>query len=330
MTRPPRPIEASPQVNYAGFWLRLTAAAIDLFLLWCSVILVLTVAGLMRHSLLERRLEGPLSLALFCVLPACLVIACWQLFNATPGKMLIGARIVDATTGQAPGWLRYAGRYAAYLVSIVPAGLGLFSIGVDRQKRGWHDKLAGTVVIRSGAGAPSNPAQGEALSGKAPKWAYIGLNGVLLLLLWRVMRDDSSNAAEGIFLFFVVVFGLWLCSTAVFALAILLVKLKKNTLRTSAVSSQEDRMDVIDPASAPTESGPPVRKRGRTMFGKSILWGFIAFNCFMFLLLKNLMGHSFQGAGMITGIFAVMVFVAWGCGAAVLGLIALLTTPGND
>ncbi len=40
------------------------------------------------------------------------------------------------------------GRYLAYYVSSIPLGLGLLWVAFDRRKQGWHDKLAGTFVIR--------------------------------------------------------------------------------------------------------------------------------------------------------------------------------------
>ena len=36
-----------------------------------------------------------------------------------------------------------------YFVSIIPLCLGLIWVGLDKRKQGWHDKLAGTVVVRS-------------------------------------------------------------------------------------------------------------------------------------------------------------------------------------
>ena len=38
-------------------------------------------------------------------------------------------------------------------MSTLPLGLGLIWVGIDPKKQGWHDKLAGTVVIRRKAGA---------------------------------------------------------------------------------------------------------------------------------------------------------------------------------
>ncbi len=81
------------------------------------------------------------------VLPAVAVIAFWKLRGATPGKMAISAKVVDAGTGAAPSTGRLVVRYFAYLVSMLPLGLGFVWIGIDRRKQGFHDKIAGTVVV---------------------------------------------------------------------------------------------------------------------------------------------------------------------------------------
>jgi uncharacterized RDD family membrane protein YckC len=63
--------------------------------------------------------------------------------------MAIGARIVDAKTGGKPSTGQLIGRYLAYYVSIFPLMLGLIWVGIDARKQGWHDKLAGTLVVRA-------------------------------------------------------------------------------------------------------------------------------------------------------------------------------------
>jgi uncharacterized RDD family membrane protein YckC len=40
------------------------------------------------------------------------------------------------------------GQYFGYFVSILPLMLGFIWVGIDKKKQGFHDKLAGTVVIR--------------------------------------------------------------------------------------------------------------------------------------------------------------------------------------
>jgi uncharacterized RDD family membrane protein YckC len=81
------------------------------------------------------------------LLPALITVALWALAGATPGKFLLECRVVDARTGRRPGWLRASVRYLGYFVSLLPLGLGFFWIAWDRRKQGWHDKLAGTLVV---------------------------------------------------------------------------------------------------------------------------------------------------------------------------------------
>jgi uncharacterized RDD family membrane protein YckC len=63
--------------------------------------------------------------------------------------MLIGAEVVDAQTGAALSVRQSIGRYFGYYVSILPLLLGLAWVAFDPRKQGWHDKLAGTVVVRA-------------------------------------------------------------------------------------------------------------------------------------------------------------------------------------
>jgi uncharacterized RDD family membrane protein YckC len=65
-----------------------------------------------------------------------------------PGKILDGIKIVDAGTGDKMSVGQAIARYFAYLISTIPFGLGFIWIGIDKKKQGWHDKLAGPVVIK--------------------------------------------------------------------------------------------------------------------------------------------------------------------------------------
>ncbi len=92
--------------------------------------------------------QGPLDVVINLVLPAVLVVWLWSQMQATPGKLAMSARIVDADTGGAPSTAQLVIRYLGYFVLTIPLGLGLNWVGFDRRKQGWHDKLAKTVVIR--------------------------------------------------------------------------------------------------------------------------------------------------------------------------------------
>lgn len=82
------------------------------------------------------------------VLPAAVVIAFWVYMGATPGKMAMSARIVDADTGAPLTTTQSVIRYLGYFVSLVQFGVGYIWIAFDRRKQGWHDKMANSVVVR--------------------------------------------------------------------------------------------------------------------------------------------------------------------------------------
>ena len=72
----------------------------------------------------------------------------WLRYLGNPGKMALKLKIVDATTGEKPSPGQAVGRYFAYILATIPLCLGFIWIAFDKRKQGWHDKLAGTVVIR--------------------------------------------------------------------------------------------------------------------------------------------------------------------------------------
>lgn len=89
------------------------------------------------------------------VFPAVAVVLFWVARQATPGKMAISAKIVDAISGNAPSTGQLIGRCLAYYLSTIPIGLGFIWVAFDKRKQGWHDKLAGTVVVRKKEREPS-------------------------------------------------------------------------------------------------------------------------------------------------------------------------------
>ena len=138
------------ELEYAGFWVRIGAAMIDTILL-----MLITFPLLISHYGWEYLdpeqsgfIAGPLDVLISWVLPAIAIIVFWISKQATPGKMAVSAKIVDATSGNAPSPAQFIGRYVAYFVAVLPLGLGILWVAFDKRKQGWHDKLAGTVVVR--------------------------------------------------------------------------------------------------------------------------------------------------------------------------------------
>ena len=138
------------EVEYAGFWIRVGAALIDTLLL-AAITLPLLVSIYGRDYFGEETtfFAGPADFLISWILPAVAVIAFWLTRQATPGKMALSLRVVDARTGNTLSVGQSLGRYVGYYVSTIPLLAGLIWVAFDSKKQGWHDKLAGTVVVRS-------------------------------------------------------------------------------------------------------------------------------------------------------------------------------------
>ena len=67
----------------------------------------------------------------------------------TPGKMIFGLKVVQSTGEQMTFGIAFL-RWVGYIISGTVFYLGFVWIAFDGRKRGWHDKIAGTVVIRVG------------------------------------------------------------------------------------------------------------------------------------------------------------------------------------
>lgn len=135
-------------LEYVGFWARTGASLIDSILIGIIIFPILTAFYGQSYWDSTALIVGPMDFLVSWVFPAVAVILFWASKQATPGKMAVSAKIVDARTGNAATTGQLIGRYLAYYVSLIPLGLGYFWVGFDPRKQGWHDKLAGTVVVR--------------------------------------------------------------------------------------------------------------------------------------------------------------------------------------
>lgn len=136
-------------MEYAGFWVRVGATIIDTLLMVLIVVpaLMLIYGDQLWYS--EGYFLGFWDFMFNYILPAGAVILFWVYKSATPGKMAFRLKIVDAKTGGPVSGGRLVGRYLGYYVSAIPLLLGMIWVGFDKKKQGWHDKLAGTVVVRN-------------------------------------------------------------------------------------------------------------------------------------------------------------------------------------
>ena len=111
----------------AGFWERMGAGFLDLVLVMLSSALV-----------------GPF----FTVVAIAYFSGLWAWKGTTIGGMVLNLQVVRVDAHPLT-FLMALVRSLAALFSAVVFFLGFFWIGWDRDKQGWHDKIAGTVVVRT-------------------------------------------------------------------------------------------------------------------------------------------------------------------------------------
>ncbi len=144
-------MEQQTDIVYVGFWARVLASIIDtLCALMIIIPVILWVYGTEYLALVESKFfAGPVDLLVQYIFPAVAIITFWLTRQATPGKMAIGAKVVDATTLGKLGVGQAILRYLGYYLSMIPLFLGIIWVGFDAKKQGWHDKIAGTLVIKA-------------------------------------------------------------------------------------------------------------------------------------------------------------------------------------
>lgn len=76
------------------------------------------------------------------------VIVFWCKKQATPGKMFLSMKIVDATTLGKPSKRQLIIRLFSYIISVVPLFLGVIWIVFDNRKQAWHDKITNTLIVK--------------------------------------------------------------------------------------------------------------------------------------------------------------------------------------
>jgi uncharacterized RDD family membrane protein YckC len=153
------------EVEYASLTARIAATVIDVVLsaliLFPILSFVYKYIGIEKPALSQAQaynmrfvdladilIKAAPSLILETAVLAIVVILLWVYKAATPGKIILNMQIVDAKTHQKPGVMQSVVRYFAYIVSFMPLYLGFIWIYFDKRKQGFHDKIAGTVVIK--------------------------------------------------------------------------------------------------------------------------------------------------------------------------------------
>ena len=137
-----------PDMEYVGFWPRVGATVVDAIIIWVITLPVLTMIYGAAYWHDTKLIHGPAEVIVSWIFPIVATVWLWVATGQTPGKMVIGARVVDAETGERLNAGQALGRYLSYFLSMLGLFVGYLWVGLDPKKQGWHDHLAGTVVIR--------------------------------------------------------------------------------------------------------------------------------------------------------------------------------------
>lgn len=136
------------QPQYAGFWIRVGSTLIDSVILIFITFPILWMVYGQEYFLGTQMFYGPADLVINYIFPIVITIFLWMKLRGTPGKVMLGLQVVDAKTLGTLSFKQSVIRYFGYFLIILPLGLGCILIAFDKRKQGWHDKLAGSLVIR--------------------------------------------------------------------------------------------------------------------------------------------------------------------------------------
>src|SRR3984885_13953938 len=140
---PPPAANMSPQITAAmpraGFWVRMGALFLD--------ILLVGFATSLLHPFADGRLFGDFHIVVLAVYGAVM----WKLCGTTVGGIVFDLHVVRLD-GRPLDWETAIVRALGCFLSLFVVFLGFIWIAFDHNNQAWHDKIAGTVVVRAKRG----------------------------------------------------------------------------------------------------------------------------------------------------------------------------------
>ena len=133
------PVISASTLDRAGFWIRLSASLLDA----CMV----GIAFGMLHKIWDGFGGSfPFWYAVYC-------ICMWATKGTTIGGIICGLKVVRLDDRPVDWGVSVVRGLTAFL-SLAVAGLGFVWVAFDNEKQSWHDKVAGTTIVRVPKGTP--------------------------------------------------------------------------------------------------------------------------------------------------------------------------------
>jgi uncharacterized RDD family membrane protein YckC len=140
---PAAPASTSPQITAAmpraGFWVRMGALFLD--------VLLVGFATSLLHSFGDHHLLGDFHIVVLAIYGAVM----WKLRGTTVGGIVFDLHVVRVD-GRPLDWETAIVRALGCFLSLCVVFLGFIWIAFDDNHQAWHDKIAGTVVVRAKRG----------------------------------------------------------------------------------------------------------------------------------------------------------------------------------
>jgi uncharacterized RDD family membrane protein YckC len=152
-----------PQVKYAGFRLRFIAYWVDWLIIFPLGLMIQQMVGSSPFALFQAKTmddllklqssgNSLLGMAISTLFSLAFFLIFWVNYDgATPGKKLLGIKIIK-DNGEKINYPSAFIRYIGYLISgatLMFFGIGYLWIIWDKKKQALHDKIAGTLVVKT-------------------------------------------------------------------------------------------------------------------------------------------------------------------------------------
>jgi uncharacterized RDD family membrane protein YckC len=150
---PPIDSGPAPGVKFAGYGARLVAYIVDAIVLGIviavlSVVFIALIAGAAANDSGGAAIGSTFIYVILILVVSVLYFPYfWANGGATPGMKMLHIRVVRDADGGPIGWGPAILRLIGYWVNSVVLYVGYIWIFIDKRRRGWHDLIAGTVVI---------------------------------------------------------------------------------------------------------------------------------------------------------------------------------------
>lgn len=136
----------APGVEFAGYGARLIAYIVDSLILSVVIIALVLIATALTVAVPILGILAFVALVVFGVL---YFPYFWQKSGQTPGMKMLGIKVVRDVDGGSLTWGSAIIRMIGFWISGAVFYLGYIWVFIDKRRRGWHDLMASTVVVKA-------------------------------------------------------------------------------------------------------------------------------------------------------------------------------------